>query len=170
MTEITQTTRLTLRHVRLGDAAFIVTLVNDSDWLRFIGDKSVSSIEDAERYLETGPLAMYAQHGFGLFAVALRDTDAPIGLCGLLQRDGLEHPDLGFAFLPEYRRHGFATEAAKATLIYAQLVHGLTHVDAITLPENKKSIALLRRLKFAYQQDIQLPGDSDIVQRYTVEL
>ncbi|MEM7765023.1 MAG: GNAT family N-acetyltransferase [Pseudomonadota bacterium] len=170
MTEITQTTRLALRHLRLSDAAFITTLVNDSAWLRFIGDKSIGSIEDAERYLENGPLTMYAEHGFGLFAVVLRDTDALIGLCGLLRRDGLERPDLGFAFLPEYRRNGFATEAAKATLVYAQLVHGLTHVDAITLPENEKSIALLRRLKFDYQQDVQLPGDSDIVQRYTVKL
>ena len=60
-----ETSRLNLRWLTLDDAAFVLELVNDPDWIRFIGDKSVTSLDAARNYLETGPLAMYRRQGFG---------------------------------------------------------------------------------------------------------
>lgn len=121
-------------------------MLNDEGWIHFIGDKHVRSIADAVRYLEDGPLAMYSRHGHGLYAVEAKDTDEPIGLCGLLLRDGWEEVDLGFALLPEFRMRGYAEQAARGTLAYARQVFGLRRVVAITHPTNERAKRLLSRL------------------------
>jgi RimJ/RimL family protein N-acetyltransferase len=99
-----ETSRLSLRWLSAGDADFIKRLLNDADWIRFIGDNNVTSPEQARVYIASGPCAMYRQHGFGLNRVALKESDTPIGICGLLQRETLQYSDLGFAFLPGFRR------------------------------------------------------------------
>jgi len=111
-----ETSRLNLRWLDADDAGFILRLLNDADWLHFIGDKNVANPEQAKTYIENGPRAMYRQQGFGLNRVALRENDTPIGICGLLQRETLQYSDLGFAFLPAFRRQGYAYEAARAVL------------------------------------------------------
>ena len=106
-----ETERLLLTHLDPADAAFILELLNEPSWLRFIGDKNVHSLDDARRYIENGPMAMYAAKGFGLYRVALKETDTPIGICGLIKRDTLPEPDIGFAFLPRAWGAGYAREA-----------------------------------------------------------
>ena len=137
---------------------FILRLLNDEAWIRFIGDKNVHSIADAVRYLEAGPLAMYARHRHGLYAVELKDTGQPMGLCGLLLRDGWEEVDLGFALLPEFRKHGYAEEAARATLAYGRKALALQRVVAITDPENERARRLLCRLGLRDQGLRRMPG------------
>lgn len=158
--QITETDRLILRYLTHDDKHFIMRLVNEPSWLRFIGDRNVHSPEDAVRYITDGPMAMYAKHGFGLFLVALKDSGTPIGMCGLLKRDTLEHVDIGFAFLPEYWGQGYAYEAAAATMTYGQTQHGLKKIIAITSPDNISSIKLLKKLGLTEKEVIQLPGYS----------
>lgn len=143
-----ETSRLHIRRLELDDAGFIYRLVNDPDWLSFIGDKNVSSLDDARHYIETGPMAMYREHGFGLNRVALKDIDEPIGICGILQRETLAYPDLGFALLPEFRCHGYALEAARAIIEHAITVLEVSELLAIVQPANKASIGLLENLGF----------------------
>ena len=104
---ITTTRRLRLRELTYDDAAFVMELVNDPDWLRFIGDRNVHSLEDARGYVDR-VRASYDTHGFGLWLVEPLAGGAPLGLAGLLKRATLEHPDLGFAFLPAGRGKGYA--------------------------------------------------------------
>jgi len=144
--EIATTERVRIRWLTRNDAAFILRLVNDEAWLRFIGDKNVHDTADAVRYLQDGPLAMYARQGHGLYAVELKSTRELIGLCGLLLRDGWEEVDIGFALLPEFRMCGYAAEAARATLAYGHQSLGLPRVVAITDPANERSKRLLSRL------------------------
>ena len=151
-----ETTRLTIRHFNLDDAPFIVELVNDPAWLRFIGDRGVRTIEDAAGYLTKGPFASYAKHGFGLFLVARREDGIPLGMCGLLKRDVLPAVDLGFAYLPRFGGCGYALEAATATVAYARDVHGLKRLLAITSPDNDRSIRLLGKLGFVFEKSLQL--------------
>lgn len=158
---VLETERLRLRQLVAGDAAFILELVNDPVWLQHIGDKNVHSLEDARRYIDTGPGAMYVKHGFGLYLTSLKDGDIPIGLCGLLKRDALTDVDIGFALLPQYRAHGYAYEAASATLAYGRRRFGLRRILAITTPDNHDSAKLLRRLGMRFEGSITLGADSD---------
>ena len=99
---VAETHRLRLRPLRLDDAAFILRLVNEPGWLRYIGDKQVRSLDDARDYLRNGPLAMYAREGFGLWLLERLEDSLPLGLCGLIKRDSLPDPDIGFAPLSAY--------------------------------------------------------------------
>src|SRR5687768_5621821 len=117
---VLETERLQLRHLSEADADFVLGLLNEPSFLRFIGDKQVRSLDDALNYIRTGPLASYQQYGWGLYLVELKATGAAIGTCGILKKHGLEHPDLGFAFMPEHWSQGYAYEAAAATIAHTR--------------------------------------------------
>jgi [ribosomal protein S5]-alanine N-acetyltransferase len=165
-TTVIATERLIMRRMTPDDAPFVVTLVNDADWIRFIGDRNVHSEDDARAYLKRTYLAMYEKHGYGLYLVLRRDDDVPIGMCGVLKREGLEEADIGFAFLPAYRGHGYALEAARASLDYARDTLKLKSVVAITLPENRASIALLEKIGLQYVKRMRLADDADELALY----
>ena len=139
-THILRTHRLSLRFLTLADAPFILSLVNDASWLRFIGDRNVHSLKDAERYLQDGPFAMHAKHGHSLWAVTLADSGTAIGMCGLLRRDCLRHADVGYALLPQWRGQGYAREAAAATLQYGCDALGMKKIVAVCSMDNDRSI------------------------------
>ena len=152
------TERLSLRHLTVDDAPFILRLVNEPSWLEFIGDKGVHSLEDARGYLTNGPIAMYARAGFGLYMTELRDGGSPIGLCGLIKRDSLPDVDIGFAFFPEQWGKGYAYEAASAVLKRAQSVLSMRRVVAIVSPGNRRSIELIGRLGMVLETELDLDG------------
>jgi ribosomal-protein-alanine N-acetyltransferase len=164
------TARLTVREFVEADAPFIVTLLNQSSFLRFIGDKKVRTIEDARNYIQTGPLDDYKRHGFGQYLVQLKDANKPIGMCGLLKREKLEHADLGFAFLPEAWGNGYAFEAASAVLEHARDVLKLSCILAITNPDNDASIKLLSGLGFQFECLKRLSNDADQVKVFSLNL
>ena len=142
------TDRLKLRAVQAEDAGFIYELVRDPDWLKYIGDKGVHNLDDARNYIINGPQAMYQRYGFGLLVVETLEFKQPLGLCGLLQRDNLPVPDLGFAFLPAARNQGYAAEAAQAVIKWGFSQLPLTRLAALTAPHNDASIGLLKKLGF----------------------
>jgi RimJ/RimL family protein N-acetyltransferase len=155
--------RLFLRELAFGDAAFVVELLNDPDFLRFIGDRGVRDEAAARAYLEKGPLASYARHGFGLYAVVSREAGEVAGICGLLRRDWLDDPDVGFAYLPRYRGRGYAVEAARAVLADAATRLRIARVTAIVTPANERSTRVLGKLGFLYERDARPPGeDADV--------
>ena len=160
-TKVMETERLVLRHLTEGDAAFILRLLNEPSWIRFIGDRGVRELEGARGYIARGPAASYERHGFGLFLVELKGAGTPAGICGLIKRDTLEDVDIGFAFLPEFWGRGYALESAAATMEYARNVLGLKRVAAIVAPDNESSIRLLEKLGMSCERTIRLPGDPE---------
>ena len=164
------TPRLQLRWLDSDDAPFILRLVTDADWLRFIGDKGVADLDGARRYLETGPLRMYREQGFGLNRVALNTGGETIGICGLLKREELANVDLGFAFLPEFRGRGYAREAAAAVLDHGRETLGIDRVVAIVAAGNTVSIGLLEKLGFAYEKEFSREPGAPPVGLYGIEL
>jgi len=148
---VLQTDRLRLRRLTPDDAAFIFALVNEPSFIENIGDRNVRSEEDAVRYIQNGPMASYERYGYGLFKVELRQTSTPIGICGPLKRETLEHPDIGFAFLPRFWGQGYALESSAAVMNYSREVLGLNDIAAITTPTNEPSIKLLAKLGFMFQ-------------------
>ena len=168
--DVLETQRLILRRLTTADASFILQLVNEPSWLRYIGDKGVRTLEDARRYIESGPLDMYRRLGFGLYHVELKEAGTPIGLCGLIQRPSLENVDLGFALLPQFWALGYAYESASAVMEYGARSLGLTRLVAITSKDNSASIRLLERLGFHFERVAQLSGDAPEVSLYAREL
>jgi RimJ/RimL family protein N-acetyltransferase len=158
---VVETERLSLRQLTPADAPFIMELVNEPSWLRFIGDKNVHCIADAERYIAEGPGRSYANHGFGLFLTETRSDRTPVGICGLIKRDTLPDVDIGFAFLPRFWNQGYAYEAARATLDYARDTLGIGRVVAVTLAENASSIRLLERLGLRAAGPVRLADDAE---------
>ena len=157
---ILETERLTLRRMSNDDDAFIVDLLNQPSFLRYIGDKKVRTAADAQRYIQDGPVASYARFGFGLYLVELKGSGAsigaPIGICGLIKRDSLPDVDLGFAFLPAYWSKGYASEAAEAVLQYGRSILGLSRIVAITSLDNQDSMKLLGRIGFKEETILRL--------------
>lgn len=152
-----ETSRLSLRRATGDDHAFILALVNDPDWKRFISDKGIKNEQDARDYIQKALIAMYEKLGFGLYVVEQKSDGAAIGLCGLIKRDSLEDVDLGFAFLPQFRAQGYARESSAAVLDYGNKILGLKRIVAITMPENESSIRLLEKLDFKYEKMVKAP-------------
>ena len=157
-----ETERLRLREVTLEDATFIVRLLNDPAWLKFIGDRGVRTPEDARVYLTNGPIKMQREHGFALWVVEPKSAPTPLGVCGLLKRPVLDDVDLGYAFLPEARGLGYALEAAAATVAHGHRVHGLHRIIALTAPKNTRSIRVLEKAGFRFERTIPFPTANDV--------
>ena len=157
MNVVTETERLRLRLFSREDAAMVLELVNDPLWIRFIGDRNVRSLDDARGYIEK-PMRSYAEHGFGLYVVERKSDGEALGMCGLVKRDTLPEPDLGFAFLERFRGKGYALEAARATLAYARDSLGLARILAIATPTNERSNSLLARLGFVRERSMDGDG------------
>lgn len=152
------TERLYIRNIVVDDAEFIVELLNEPQFLQYIGDKEIRTLADAINYIKTGPQQMFSDNGFALHVVFDKTNDQAIGFCGLLKREVLEHPDLGFAFLQRFCGQGFGYEAAKAVLDYEVNQHNLSMVLAITAIENSASKALLEKLGFVFKEQLHIAG------------
>ena len=149
MTTIVETDRLVLREIDSAiDAEFIFELLNSPKFLKYIGDRGVRSVADSVYFIEKKYRQGYIDHGFGLYAVERKSDLAPVGVCGLVMRDSLPGPDIGFAFLPEYERMGYGYESAAAIVDRARNVHGFSELFAITTIDNEASSRLLDKLGF----------------------
>lgn len=156
---ILSTERLILRELEEADAPFILELLNDSSFIRNIGDRGVRTSDDARGYIRRGPAASYAQHGFGLWLVELKESRTPIGMCGLLRRDVLDDVDVGFAYLPDFQSRGYGFEAARAVLDYARDTLRLKRVVAIVNADNEPSARLLEKLGMRFERMVKLAAD-----------
>ena len=166
MVSMISTQRLLVRPITIDDAPFILTLLNEPSFLRYIGDKQVRNVEDARQYILNGPVASYERHGFGLCLMELKESHTPVGMCGILKRDGLPDPDIGFALIPDFWNKGLAFEAATAVLKDARERLKLDRVLAITSLDNDASINLLERLGFRFERVMQLTPESDPVKLF----
>lgn len=165
-----ETPRLILRELTVSDAAFMLELLNDDAFIRYIGDRGVRTDEEARKYLQEGTIASYREHGYGMYLVLRRDDGASIGVCGLVRRDGLDAPDLGFALLPPYRAAGYASEACEMVLQHARNTLNVGRLLAIATPDNAASAALLRKLGMRIEGRIRLPGDDTELDVYHLDL
>ncbi|MGC1386783.1 MAG: GNAT family N-acetyltransferase [Steroidobacteraceae bacterium] len=157
---VIRTARLQLRELELQDDEFILQLLNEAAFLRFIGDKGVRTLSDARDYIWKGPMDSYRRFGFGLYRASLHDGGLPIGICGLVKRDNLADVDVGFAFLSRYWSQGYATESAAAVLTHGKERLQLQRIVAITAPDNHGSIAVLEKIGLRFERMIRLTENS----------
>ncbi len=167
---ILETERLILRHLTTDDAAFILKLLNEPAFLRFIGDKGVRNLEDARNYILSGPVSSYERNGFGLYLVALKDNGVSIGICGLIKRDSLPDVDVGFAFLPQFWKKGYAFESASAVVAFGRDTFKLDRIVAIADIENDASARVLEKLGMRLDKLIKLTDSSETVKLFVPEV
>ncbi len=159
--KILETDRTLLREIAETDAAFILDLLNQPSFIKFIGDRKVRTVAQARDYIESRFTESYKQFGFGMWAVELKTGQTPIGICGFVKRDSLPEADIGFAFLPQFEKKGYAVESAKAAMEYGRDVLGLKRILAITSQDNESSGRLLKKINFKFERLVKLPHDDE---------
>jgi len=164
------TARLVLREFVKQDKEFIYELLNTEGWLRFIGDRNIRSLRDAEVFITDRLMPSYKKNGFGFYCMLSIETNKVIGMCGLVKRDELDHPDLGFALLPEFANKGYAYEAAVSCVNYATNKLKLKTLAAICNTDNERSALLLKKLGFELRRTIVLLGESTELNYFELNL
>ncbi|HTB07929.1 MAG TPA: GNAT family N-acetyltransferase [Bacteroidia bacterium] len=152
MKDIFETERLQLSKISLDDAPFIFELVNTPGWLKFIGDRNVRTLDDAQRYIEkllNTPKLTY-------WTVRSKSTLDELGVITFMKRDYLDYYDIGFAFLSQHMNKGYAFEASNEVLNYALKELKMPTVVATTLADNIDSISLLEKLGLQFEKRIAI--------------
>lgn len=167
--KILETKRLILREVIENDAEFMLDLLNQPSFIKYIGDRGVRTTEEAKDFIETRYRKSYRDHGYGLYTVELKETGESIGVCGFVKRDTLPESDIGFAFLPQFEKKGYAFESAEAVLKYGKETLNLKRILAITTQDNESSGRLLEKLGFKFEQLIEMPND-EILKLFSTDL
>ena len=167
---IARTKRLTIRELNIADACFILELVNQPAWLQHIGDKNVNTIAQAQEYLASEPISMYRKFGFGLFMVELSEKKQALGICGLVKRNNCSEVEIGFAFLSNYWKFGYAYESALAVIEFAEHTINLPQITAICTTDNKPSASLLEKLGFEFDKKVQAETADKNLNHYCLNL
>jgi [ribosomal protein S5]-alanine N-acetyltransferase len=168
--KILETERLIIREIETSDAEFILDLLNQPSFIKYIGDRNVRTLDDAKNFLETRYRKSYQDNGFGLYLVELKseiqNLKSKIGICGFVKRDNFQYADIGFAFLPQFEGKGFAFESAAAMMKYGREILQFKEVLAITTQDNESSGKLLTKLGFNFDELIEMPND-EILKLYS---
>ena len=165
-----QTERLILQQTTVDDAALILELLNTPKWTEFIGDRNIRNIEDAEAYINNTILPVIKKNGFGNFTILRKSDKVKIGCCGLYDREGVEGIDIGFAFLPQYEKLGYAFESAFKIKEIAVNEFKLERLSAITNRKNVGSQKLLEKLGLKFLEIITLPESDEKLMLYKSKL
>ncbi|HEX8287788.1 MAG TPA: GNAT family N-acetyltransferase [Pyrinomonadaceae bacterium] len=166
---LVETERTILREIIESDAEFIFDLLNQPSFIKYIGNRNVHTLDDARDFIENRYRESYREHGFGLYLVELKENRAAIGICGFVQREGLTDADIGFAFLPQYEKKGYAYESADAIVKYGREKLNLKRILAIATQNNENSHRLLEKLGFKYERLIKLPHGEEQLKLFSTE-
>lgn len=154
----------------LDDAAFMLSIWNDPAFMRYVGDRGIRTVAEAEAALVDSAFALYEIYGYGPYCMVLKQGGTLAGICGLFRRDNLEYPDIGFAVLPQFYRSGLTMEAAEAVIEHARLDLGIDYLTAIVSPNNVASISLIEKLGLTFDRGITMPGEDDEISLYGISL
>ena len=163
-----ETERLILRPTQVDDAPFTLELLNTPKWLKNIGDRKVYSIEDAVKYINEKIKPQYERLGYSNYTVIRKTDGVKMGSCGIYDREGLEGVDIGFAFLPDYEKMGYAYEAAQKVMSVGFNEFKIKKIKAITTQENFSSQKLLKKLGLKFVKLIRIPNDEEELMLYEI--
>ena len=115
---VLETERLLLRRLTQGDFEALCKILKDEETMTAY--EGAFTDEEVQQWLDR-QLARYAQWGFGLWAVVLKETGEVIGQCGLTMQPWKDREllEIGYLFRRDCWHHGYATEVARACKRYA---------------------------------------------------
>jgi RimJ/RimL family protein N-acetyltransferase len=161
--------RLIIRPTLEQDSDLIYQLMNSPKFIKYVGDRQLYSVEDAEKYIQDKMLPQLHSHGYSNYSLINKKNGAKIGICGLYDRDGLEGIDIGFGILPEYEGLGYAFESSSRIIKAGFEELEILEIKAITNKKNISSKNLLVKLGFKLNGTIVLPNESDELLLYKIE-
>lgn len=164
------TERLILQPTGEADAHFILELLNTPKWLQYIGDRNVRTVEDAVNYVQQKITPQFQRLGFANYTVIRKSDGAKMGTCGLFDREGLDGVDIGFAFLPQYERQGYAFESAQKILEVGIHDFKLQKISAITTRDNVASQKLIEKLGLRFSKLVSIPNDEEELMLYELKV
>jgi [ribosomal protein S5]-alanine N-acetyltransferase len=165
---ILQTERLWLREFVPEDAQACFELNSIPEVLKYTGETSPGSVEEVRQGLCDRPILDYQKHGFGRWAVILKETGELIGMAGLKHLDELQEVDLGYRLLPKYWGLGLATEASLFCIDYGFGKLQLPRILGLVDPENVRSVRVLQKLRFVF--DSMIEYRSQQAAKYLIDL
>lgn len=165
MNVILETNRLLLRELTSDDTEDFYRLNLNPNVIRYTGNSSFKSIEEAREFLEN--YKDYQVNGYGRWAVILKDSNQFVGWCGLKLGEMENETDIGFRFFEEEWNKGYATESANACLHYGFEKLNLKRIIGRAMKENKASIKVLQKIGLEYEKEAELDGKPAVI--YTIE-
>ena len=165
-----ETERLILKPTTVLDAFFIYELLNTPKWIKHIGDRNIKSVDDATNYIKNKMTPQLEKLGYSNYTVIRKLDGAKIGSCGLYDRDGLDGIDIGFAFLPQFEKKGYAFESANKLKEVAIKEFEISCIKGITTKENIASQKLLLKLGLKFERMIRIPNDEEELLLYKFSL
>jgi len=168
--KIFETERLILKPASEEDASFILELFNTPKWIKYIGDRNVKTVENAREYIKVRMVPQLERLGYSNYIVIRKADNCKVGTCGLYDREGLEGSDIGFAFLHEYEKKGYAFESANKLKNVAFNEFGLKEIKAITSKSNISSQKLLEKLGLEINSTIKLPDNDEELLLYMIKI
>ncbi|CAM1365747.1 Protein N-acetyltransferase, RimJ/RimL family [Tenacibaculum sediminilitoris] len=164
-----ETERLIIRPTSENDSEFILKLLNTPKWIKYIGERNVKTEEGAKMYIREKMIPQLERLGYSNYTLIRKKDNQKIGTCGLYDREGLEGIDIGFAFLPEYEKKGFAFEASSKVMDIAFNEFEIKVISAITTKDNISSQRLLEKLGLKLTETTKLPNDDEELLVYKIE-
>ena len=153
-----RTDRLLLRRWQLSDRVPFATMGMDSEVMRYFPSLLSKTESDLLARRADG---LFDEFGYGLWAVEHTDSGAFIGFTGLAPMpDGIPGAggvEVGWRLARAYWGHGFATEAAQASLMFAFTELRLAELSSITASVNKRSRAVMERLGMTFADEFENP-------------
>ncbi|WP_304344273.1 GNAT family N-acetyltransferase [Chryseobacterium koreense] len=167
--KIIETERLLLKPMSTDDSQLIFELYNSPNFIRFIGDRNIKTVDDAENYIKEKFLPQIERLGYGNYLITRKEDGKKIGSVGIFERDGLDVHDIGFSFLPEFEKKGYGYESASKLMEVGFKEFGLKKISAITTKENISSQKLIEKLGLKFQKMVSLPNDEEELRYYEIE-
>ena|SRR6218665_1825481 len=160
-----ETERLYLREITTEDAPIAYELNLDEEVIRYTGDDSFESIEEARAFLSR--YDHYQKYGFGRWAVIRKTDDEFLGWCGLKYSEDVDEFDIGFRFFKKYWNKGYATESAKASLRVGFEKFNMKTIVGRARKENAASICVLEKLGLTFSDTYEEDGENWV--KYSIE-
>lgn len=165
-----KTERLIIKPTSEQDTELIYELMNSPKFIKYVGDRKIGSIEDAEKYIQVKMLPQLKNLGYSNYTIVRKSDNQKIGTCGLYDREGLEGIDIGFGLLPEYEGYGYAYESVKRLKKAAFEDFDITEINAIATKNNTSSHKLLEKLGMKLTGTTILPNDDEELLLFNVKL
>lgn len=163
-----ETDRLILKPTTVADAEFIRSLYNSPKWIKFIGDRQLNTVKDAENYIQTKLMPQMKRLGYGTYTIIRKSDGEKVGSCGLYDREGVNGIDIGFALLPDFEKKGYAFESVNYLKEIGFSDFKLKQISGITSKKNKASQDLLIKIGLKFEKTIILPNETEEILLFTL--